>query len=545
MRPTIAIYGIQDCSSDETINWSHTHNITVMEAGKIIHHLTLERKTRRKYDNQLWKYLYELLKEKKLFNRDADFVFVDNVLGRSFLSDNGKIRFEAPLTNTLANGLESGRLWLFDQWYPARALSHELAHVYSCIPFYGNFKENSLLVHFDGGASKCNFSAWHWKDGEINLLKADWELKPYSSIYNANALSFALMGAGPSNQHGVAGKLMGFASFAKEDEKVKSWLEENQYFQHYWGKNKTIIREINRFFNCALKTFDLHHPAVQSVAANLQFIWEDKLLEVLKDLKQQTGTEYLYYGGGSALNIKANRRIVAELGFTDVFVPPCAEDSGLTIGAAVALEIQKGNKIQLHTPYLNNWGIEDYKPEFLDLDLENAAAAIADGKVIGVCNGPAETGPRALGNRSLLCRADSKGLAQKVSMEHKQREWYRPVAPVILKRNLAGYTHQSYTNLARYMLTEFQVKEESSTSIEGAVHVDGTARFQVIAKEDNAWLYALLDLLDRKYAIQCLINTSFNAKGEPIVHTTEDALRSAIRMKLDGVVINGSFQSLP
>jgi carbamoyltransferase len=242
----------------------------------------------------------------------------------------------------------------------------------------------------------------------------------------------------------------------------------------------------------------------------------------------------------------ANTAIVQSQLFKNVFIPPCTEDSGLALGAAACAEWLKHGKMESHSPYLNNWGIENYKPEFSSATLQTIAKEIAGGKIIGVCNGFGETGPRALGNRSILTLADSKSLAQKLSIEKKGREWYRPLAPVALEKNTKYFTGEDTIHpLSKYMLLDFHVSTQKQKELEGAVHADGTARFQTLfKKEENPFLYELLQVLDEKYGIRALINTSFNSKGEPIVHTMEDALLSAKKMQLDGLVLNGKFQEL-
>ena len=239
----------------------------------------------------------------------------------------------------------------------------------------------------------------------------------------------------------------------------------------------------------------------------------------------------------------ANTRIIESNLFKNVFIPPCTEDSGLALGAAAFAEWKKHGTVKTHSPYLNNWGIENYKTNDSSETIRKVAELLAAGKIIGVCNGFGEAGPRALGNRSILARADSKKLARKISMEKKGREWYRPLAPVALEKNTRYFTGLDEIHpLSKFMLIDFSVLADRKKELAGAVHADGTARFQTIfKKQQNPFLFDLLNLLDEKHNIKALINTSFNGKGEPIVHTEEDALAAAQNMKLDGVVLNGAF----
>ncbi|HKL30955.1 MAG TPA: carbamoyltransferase C-terminal domain-containing protein, partial [Tangfeifania sp.] len=182
-----------------------------------------------------------------------------------------------------------------------------------------------------------------------------------------------------------------------------------------------------------------------------------------------------------------------------------------------------------------------YETKFSPKTIYKVAGMLAAGKVIGVCNGFGEAGPRALGNRSILARADSKSLANKISMEKKGREWYRPLAPVALEKNTRYFTGVDEIHpLSEFMLIDFSVLSDRQKELAGAVHADGTARVQTIfKKQQNPFLFDLLELLDVKYGIKALINTSFNGKGEPIVHAKENALTAARNMKLDGVILNG------
>ena len=545
-KPTLAIYGIQDRFDYEHPFYVHDHNLALMQDGKVEWFLQQERISRRKRDNSLHIHLKSILKEKKLLGKDYDLVFIDNVVGRTFLLQNGEVRFEAPLNQKLAIGLEKGKCWWFGEEKEAWVLNHELAHMFSCLPFYGNLQDNSLLVHFDGGASLSNFSAAVYKNGQFEWLEYHWDLKPYSTLFNANALVFAIIGAKLPEQNAVPGKFMGFSGLGNYRPELGDWLKSNNFFQDIWGRTSVFFEAAKNDWGVDLKSFNQKDPFVQDVAATLQELFSQEIVKKLQDLQNKTGAENLYYTGGSALNIVANTRIVNSGMFRQVFIPPCTEDSGLALGAAAFAEWKKHGKVEVNSAYLNNWGIESYKADFSEETINEVAEKLEAKKLIGICNNFGEAGPRALGNRSILAFAGSKELSKKLSMVKKGREWYRPLAPVALEENVKYFTGQSAIHpLSKFMLLDFAVLPEKQQEITGASHADGTARFQSISKEsDNPFLFALLKRLDEKYSIKALINTSFNTGGEPIVHTEEDALQSAKRMQLDGVVLNGKFLQL-
>lgn len=545
-KPTLAIYGIKDIKNSGFPVFVHDHNLSFFDKGKIKRHIQLERITRKKYDNSLDQELYALLKPEKLIQKEFDLVFVDNVLGRAFIGADGEVRFEGPLIDDLQTGLEKGRCWWFGKEREAYVLNHELAHIYSCLPFFGNFKNNSLLVHFDGGASLSNFSAWTYKNGKLEKLEFHWDLKYLSSLFNANALAFAIIGAKEFDQHSVPGKLMGYASYGEYTERMEQWLVSNNYFQGIWANKADFFEKARRDWNEDLKSFDQKSKFLQNIAATFQHIFQRDFINKIEELRNRTATDYLYLTGGSALNILVNSEIVNRKFFRDVFIPPCTNDAGLSIGAGAFLEQIKFGKIEPHDPYLNNWGLNCTDVDYTNDDINDVVELLLEGKVIGTCNGFGESGPRALGNRSILALANSKKLATKVSEEHKRREWYRPVAPIMLEKNAKYFTGlQDIHHLSKYMLLDFKIVSDKKDEIEGVVHADGTSRIQTIFQRvENPYIYDLLHVLDQEHHVKALINTSFNSKGEPIVHTPEDALHSGKNMKLDGVVINGKLQRL-
>jgi carbamoyltransferase len=542
-KVTLGIYGIQDRLDTKYPQYVHDHNLALVENGTLKRFLQLERITRVKRDNKLYIHLPQIIKEAGMVNSDFDVVFVDNVVGRAMISANGQIRFEAPLNFRLTKDIEKGKLWWFDREIDGYVINHEMAHIFSCLPFYGEFEDNSLLVHFDGGASLSNFSAWMYRMGKIIPVEHHWELKSFTSLYNANALTFGIIGATIEEQNSVPGKLMGYAALGSYNEEIDFWLRQNNWFENTWGKRSQFFEKVKSDFGIDLKSFDQRNTFLQDIAATIQELFMRETLLKLDDLYTLTGCKNLYYTGGCALNIHTNSAIVESHLFNQVFIPPCPDDSGLTLGATAYFEWKKGNTIKKYTPFLNNWDIEDYSTDYSGEDLNQAAQLLAEGKVIGTCNGAGEAGPRALGNRSLLA-LPTKALAHKVSVEHKQREWYRPVAPVMLEKNACYFTGEKTVHpLTRYMLLDLKIPEEKQHEIPGVIHANGTARIQTLfSKEDNPFLFDLLTILDEQYNVKALINTSFNAKGEPMVHTEADALKSATEMGIDAVVVNGKVR---
>ncbi len=544
---TLAIYGIQDLSSGPWPAYVHDHNLALYKDGDLVKYLALERHTRNKYDSRLPSYIYPLLKQEKILGiTNLDLVFVDNVIGRAFISREGHIRFEGPMNDGLSAMPEKGRGYFLDKHIEAYVVNHELAHVFSNLPFYGPFRENSLHVHFDGGASKSNFSAWIFRNGELRLLEYHWDLDDLASFFNANALSFSLVKASRENQNSMPGKFMGYAAYGSYDSRIESWLKRHDYFKDIWGNKKMFFERVRKDWNRDLQDFNLNDSFLQNIAATFQYIFQRELMKKMKELKQLTGAAYLYYSGGSALNIKANAALANSGLFREVFVPPCTNDSGLSIGAGAFVEWLKHGSVQPQSPYLNNWLLNTPVMKHSEDDLKTISKLLFEGEVVAVINGYGEAGPRALGNRSIIARADSKKLSDYVSRGLKQREWYRPVAPVMLGKNLPWFTESLSSGvLSQYMLTEFHIHSDRINELEGVVHVDGTSRIQTINnRTENPFLYDLLVMIETQYDLKALLNTSFNSKGNPLVHTEEDAVEEARSMSINHLVINGKLSKL-
>ncbi|RKD92437.1 carbamoyltransferase C-terminal domain-containing protein [Mangrovibacterium diazotrophicum] len=545
--PTLAIYGIQDRDESDHPLYVHDHNLCIMQNGRVRDFLQLERVSRHKHDNKLHQKLTDLLREKKLLTEDFDLVFVDNVVGRSFINKQGNVRFEAPLSRILANDKEQGKCWWYGREANAWVLNHELAHIFTCLPFYGNFKPNSLLVHFDGGASQSNFSAWLFRNNKLVKLSAHWDYKYLTSIFNANALVFSVIGAKMNEQNSVPARFIDLAGHGNYRYELETWLREHEFFENIWGKKSAFVRDVKKHWNIDLKSFDQRNPFIQDCLATLHELFVRETIQIFNRLQRETLARNLYYSGGCALNTAVNSQLIKERIFEEVFIPPCPDDSGLALGAAAFVEWQKYGEIKMHSPFLNNWGLDGEEVTIESKVIRKTAQTLSQDKIVGISNGHAEAGSRALGNRSLLAAANNKLLAQKLSMKCKGREWYRPLSCVMLEKNAQYFTgHTTIHPLSQYTLLDFDILPEKQAEIAGAVHKNGKARIQTIFnRQQNPFLWELLTVLDEKYNVKALVHASFNTKDDPIVHTEKDALKAANKMGISGLVLNGKFRELP
>jgi carbamoyltransferase len=169
-------------------------------------------------------------------------------------------------------------------------------------------------------------------------------------------------------------------------------------------------------------------------------------------------------------------------------------------------------------------------------DLYKATAKhIQQGRIVGWYQGRSECGPRALGNRSILADPISKTAKDHINSNIKYREWYRPFAPSILSEHV----HDWFLNAgeSKYMLNICRFKKGKGEIVQAVNHKDNTARIQTVSKEDNEHFYNLISAFYELTSIPMLLNTSFNAKGEPIVDSPEDAFKCFKKINLDILVL--------
>lgn len=512
----IGVYGDQD---PENQLRSHDHALGIVERGKVQYHIELERYTGLKHDGRMPEFITQLLNQSELDLTNSKYAIVNSFLSNRFCSNDEHLVFNEDNT---AIAVPQAFAELEDGSY---LVSHEIAHLGACLPFFGGFKSNSLLVHFDGGASDSCVSVWHFDGLKISPTHHSWhsDLKRAINNFNANPLSAKILGIGLDDHLSMPGKLMGLASFGKYDAEFHQNLrEKNWYFEEEYSA-------------------PISFQEGADIAICMQKEFEQQIVAFINSYQDKFKAEYLYYSGGAALNIHANVKIETGCAFKQVYIPPAPSDAGLAIGAAAFVDWYHNKYFDQHSAYLNSYTLpESWSEQVAASSLklihsaEQASKIIANGEVIAVFQGNGEIGPRALGHRSLIARADNVEIRKQLSETMKQREWYRPVAPMMLEHiaKQALIDLKSNSHLPRFMLGAWQVKSSWVSAFSGCIHADKTVRAQVIKPSENPELTRLLSLLEQEHRIYSVINTSFNSRGAPIVHTIEQAIEHAVAMNV-------------
>src|SRR5215831_736979 len=266
------------------------------------------------------------------------------------------------------------------------------------------------------------------------------------------------------------------------------------------------------------------------LAASLQLVTEEILLHLTRLTRRLTGLERLGMAGGVVLNCVANGRIVREAGFEDYFFQPAAGDAGTSLGAALWVTHGLHRVPRRFVETVDTLGVE-----FTDAEIEQelgkaalpfvrlrdpaaaAAELLAAGRIIGWFQGRAEFGPRALGNRSILADPRNPEMKDILNRRVKFREAFRPFAPsVLVERSGELFTPGGPSP---FMLRAYHTREDKRSVVPAVTHVDGTARVHSVTRTSNPLYYRLIEEFDRRTGVPCLLNTSFNIRGEPIVNS--------------------------
>jgi len=389
-------------------------------------------------------------------------------------------------------------------------IAHHLAH--NAAAYYTSPFDTAITLSVD---SSSGFPHLYYENSSIcvgdgNTIESiDTPSIPYGVFYQRVC---EYLGIGPT-LHKV-GTLMGLAPYGKSIDNMHFDLED----QH------EVTNLIEKDFSSAVR-----------IAATAQKDLEQRLLDLVRQLPSDS--KNLCLSGGTFLNCPANSLILKESGFNNIHHFPGCGDSGIGIGAALfAAHCICDQPRHQYKPHEICYLGKEYKQE-REIDYEYVARRIADGAIVAWMNGRSEFGPRALGNRSLL--ADPRDQHNRDRLNHviKQREWYRPFAPIVLEESYQEWF--DFDVPSPFMLYTAQVKRPQE--IPAITHVDGSSRFQTVTKEGNIHIYKLIKEFEKITGVPILINTSLNGKGQPILETPADGREFFNDVPIDMAIIHGEI----
>jgi len=490
------------------------------------------------------------------------YVTVDQWASKPGLADIGDRDYSRFLeTDFIRHGFHFPAMLNFNgRCIPAYFIQHHMAHAAS-IYYLTGLPRAAILTHdgFSGGQS-YHTGMFYYGDGHRIFPLAPHHLV-IGAIYETTGIRLNLGLIGPS------GKLMGLAPYGEPRFFDASFVGNvydllsggrkrlaGEWIDHCLGNAETLGYDLRLFRDRAQMTA----PINADIAASTQKLFDETMRATVATFikvldRMRLGRLPLCYSGGTALNCPANSLIAREGHFESVHVPPWCDDSGLALGAALALHhnvldqplVTERDSGAMLDAYLGPAASSDdvdaalarHAPQVVwDRPTDwaaTAAAELATDKVIGWFEGRSEIGPRALGHRSIL--ADPRQGANWARVNRiKGREAWRPFAPAVLAERASAW-FDGIPLPSPHMLFTARV---TSQAIPAITHVDGSSRIQTVDAKAGAF-YRLLQGFEALTGVPVILNTSFNGPGEPIVESPEDAIRFLLEADLDSLYIEG------
>lgn len=437
---------------------------------------------------------------------------------------------------------------------PVRRYNHHLAHCASA--YYASGFEDAMLFSADLSGDLVSTMLAHGNNGAIDVLKT-WARPNSLGIFYCLITQF-LGFRRDSDEY----KVMGLSSYGRPTVDL-SWLLEfgtGEYHLH-----DEYIRKVKPGQSNPSKQEPMYEPSFlaklgrprlesepmsdfyEDVAMSAQQRLEQTAIHLVTHLHEKTGSRSLCVAGGVGLNCVMNQRLLS-LPFVDrLFVQPAASDAGVALGAAYLAARDGGDTLgPFSSAYLGVTFSESQIQGALDLLgvrysreehlAEFAVEQLAKGRIVGLFQGADEYGPRALGNRTILADPRDPAMKDLVNERIKFRETFRPFAPSILEEHAPAYL-KGFKHPARYMTMTFDVMEEKKQDIAAVVHVDGTARAQTVSANQSPFYYELIRTFNEATGIPAVMNTSFNVKGQPIVHNPVQAVATFFGSGMDYLLL--------
>ncbi len=447
---------------------------------------------------------------------------------------------------------ESGAKQFAQQFGPTKAkmrfVDHHLAHAVSAYAYSGF--DDAAVVVMDGRGAWEATTIWRGHNGRLDPVlmipfpdSVGYFYSEFTQFlgFQRNSDEWKVMGLAPYGKPGV--DLSAFIDLKAAPYRIHT--------KRLIANGATPFAGMKALLGPARfpeSDIDDRH---KDIAYAVQEACEAAMMNVVRMAIEKTRCRNVCLAGGVALNSKANGKIAASGLVDKMFVQPAASDDGVALGAALAPYLDHNGKLPNKPMRHGYWGpcfddeaiegaLRTYKLRYILLPdpALTAAELLSQGKILGWFQGRMEFGPRALGSRSILADPRDPEMNAKVNKAVKFREWWRPFAPSF-KKEAAGEYLESATD-SPFMILTAQVRLEKRGVIPSVTHVDGSARPQTVEKEVNPLYWRLIDEFGKRTGVPVIMNTSFNLRGEAIVHTPTDAIRTYFSSGMDALVI-GSF----
>lgn len=439
------------------------------------------------------------------------------------------------------------------------SIDHHLSH--ACCSYFLSEFDKALIIVIDGSGNNNDTESYYI--GESNTITKIGGNDDNRNRHKGIGRTYETFSnfCGYSAQQ--AGKTMGLSAYGKLKYPNIDLYEINDNMQisskcegKYIEGSLNFIKENKLDFGKPLSGFENRDAAFY-----VQYETEKIILELVRRLYDKYKIKKLCLAGGVFLNGVINQRILEETQIEEIYVPPCCDDTGQSLGNALYgyhYYFKNNKRNPLTTPYLARAYTEDEILDALDKKqviytlpyevkssnfsyvksnniTKDTAKLLKEGNIIGWLQDASEIGPRALGNRSILCLPYPYEMKDILNNRIKHRENFRPFAPAILEEDL--YDYFEINDISPYMLKVPKCKPGIEEKIPATLNIDRTGRVQSVNEKQNKRFYELLKEVKKLTGIPILLNTSFNDNGKPIVETPKDALVMFCTSELDYLVI--------
>ncbi len=430
-------------------------------------------------------------------------------------------------------------------------LTHHLCH--AAAAFFTSPFEDAAILTADGYGERQSTTIFRGRGSNLELLaEVDF---PHSIGSFYAALTDYLGFRANSGE----GKVMGLASYGKGSDYVgklrklvslgpRGFELDLSYFEYFHERPHRYSEKLVSLLGPPRAPESAVDKRHEDIAFALQTVTEEAMLHLARVARELTGAKNLCLAGGVALNCVANGRLMRETDFERLFFYPAAGDTGTSVGAALVVEhlLNKGKRsMEIASEYLG----QGFTPAQVRTVLDRgqlryhtllapeltAARMVADGLIIAWFQGRAEFGPRALGNRSIVADPRRRDMKDLLNATVKFREPFRPYAPSVLEESCGKYFASDVPS--PYMLRAYPTRPEMIDVLPAITHVDGTARVQTVNEKQNPRYYRLIREFGRLTGVDCVLNTSFNIRGEPIINTVDEAIKCLMTTGLDALFV--------
>lgn len=519
---TIAIYG------------SHDASITFIDKDKKLRVYEYERFTKKRF-----------AMFSSNFDSRLDYGSNENER-REFLNLLFNNLFNTDIKLILYAELNENDLLLLKSFFPNaefEKVGHHYAH--ACSGYFSSNFDDALIFSIDGGGADNNVVAstklYHGKSNKITQI--DCPNLDLGNPYSGCGYPISEIRPGTSNvedKHSLsyAGKIMGLCAYGNV---IEEWKEP---FRKYYENND--LNDLLKNINLPCYYNSLSGTDSYNFAATSQFIFEEKMDSLILPYIEKYNTNIVLVGG-CALNVLYNQKLYELLKSKNlkIYIPPNPNDCGESYGMFLSKFPELGKKEIVYSgleildindleKYTENYYFEEYNSKKL-------VELLKQGKIIGIIDNYSEVGPRALGNRSIICDPSFPEMKNILNAKVKFREWYRPFAPVCRLEDKDKYFLKSCES--NYMSYAPKVKPEFKEQLSSIVHQDNTTRLQTTTFEQHKIFYEILSELSNQNFIPVILNTSFNIKGLPILSTLKDAFFVLDNTELDFIVTNNKIFS--